>query len=48
MACLLGDVSASGRAPYFRARFLLDFNKNVAQMDVLHPEAPVAPRKTWK
>ena len=48
MAYLLGDVSASGRAPYFRARFLLDFNKNVAQMDVLHPEAPVAPRKTWK
>jgi hypothetical protein len=48
MAHLLGDVSASGRAPYFRSRFLFNFNKNVTQMDVLHPETPVATRKTWK
>ena len=48
MAHLLGDASASGRAPCFRSRFLFNFNKNVAQMDVLHPETPVATRKTWK
>ncbi len=48
MAHLLGDASASGRAPCFRSRFLFNFNKNVAQMDVLHPETPVATRKTRK
>ena len=48
MAHLLGDASASGRPPCFRSRFLFNFNKKVAQMDVLHPETPVATRKTWK
>ena len=48
MASFLGDVSAFGRALYFRARFLIDFNKNVAQMDVPHPETPAAPKKTGK